>query len=123
MHNVLVSFNSSKKNLDGKIYTQELVQFLIAKLKEQKYVFSSPTPGPKSFEKDVVGTIYGIHTDSKDNSVYAVVDFFPNYQHLKPEMCAIFFAARVVSSAFEIQEVIDIDDIDEPIFFFMLQSA
>jgi ABC-type transport system substrate-binding protein len=123
MTTVQVLMYSSKKNLDGKIYTQELVKFLLDKLRHYKHVFVSPIPGPKSMEKEIVGDVKSIR--QKGDSISADFAFYPAFKHLEEHSnkLAIFFSAKASPTLTDNQEILDLDDVMEPIFFTMVQKA
>lgn len=120
METVQVLLHPNKKNLDGKVYTQDLVNLLIEKLKTYKHVFSSFEPGPKAM-KEIIGDVLDVKQE--DNKIVAQIKISKEWESkIKPIInnCGIYFRAIMQPHYTDNLEIIDKDDIKEDLIFFSM---
>lgn len=108
------------QNLDGKIYTQDLINFILDKLKTHRLVFDSFELGPRSFDT-VVCEVKDI--SKEDDKYIAHVDYHDQFKFLEDKKLAIYFNGKAAPYIKGNEQILDKDDVIDPIVFSMVQLA
>jgi len=106
------------QNLDGKIYTQDLINFILDKLKTHRLVFDSFELGPRSFDT-VVCEVKDIQ--KVDNKPIALIEYKEKFKFLEQREMAIYFNGKPAPHINGNEQIFDLGDVIEPIVFSMVQ--